>query len=67
MSLAYNHFTASSNARLLNILHVTVFNPIPFSASIEASAKLLKIQFVLKNQNSTYFTPYFYLLYPSNY
>ena len=48
LSFAYNHFTASSSALLLNMLHVTVFNPIPFSASQHASEKLLNILFCFK-------------------
>jgi len=54
MSFAYTHFIAISSALLLNILQITVFNPIPFSASIEASAKLLKISVCFKNLKFAY-------------
>ena len=48
LSFAYSHFTASSNALLDNILHVTVFKPNPFSASMHESEKLLNNLFCFK-------------------
>ena len=51
LSFAYNHFTPNSSALLHNILHVTVFKPIPFSASIQLSEKLLNILFCLSHHH----------------